>query len=163
VPAPLHRWSVAAVLAVAVAGLIGCGAGVNVRLGPGSGDLPIPRLEVDLDGQRDAERERRRQVLLHRHTARERAVREVLAGRLTLGQAAARVRAVERELPVTWGPPRTEGGPGDDERLCRYVMAWAHIWVAENLPAAADPVARRLEAELQQLRGPDGVVRLPEG
>jgi hypothetical protein len=41
-------------------------------------------------------------------------------------------------------------------------MARAHGWVAENLPEAAALVAARLKAELEQLRGPDGVVRLPD-
>jgi hypothetical protein len=162
VPAPLRRLSVTVVVAVGVAGLIGYGAGAHFRAGPGFGDLPTPRLEADQCGQRDAEQERRLQVLLCRAAARERATRELLAERLTLGQAAARMRAVEREVPVTWRPPRAKGGPEEDERLCRDVMAWARSWVAENLPAAAGPVARRLEAELEQLRGPDGLVRLPD-
>jgi len=162
VPAPLRRLSVAAGVAVAVAGLIGYGAGVRLRPQPGTAGLPTPQLEPGGRGQWDADLEHRCQVFVCRTAARDRAVRALLAERLTLGQAAARFRAVERELPVTSGPSWTEGGPGEDERLCRYVIAWAHHWVAGTLPAAVDPVARRLEAELERLRGPDGVVRLPD-
>jgi hypothetical protein len=161
-PAPSRWWSVVALLAVGVAGLIGYGAGAHFRTGPGFWDLPTPRLDADPCGQPDAEQERRLQVLRCRAAARERAARDLLAERLTLGQAAARMRAVERDLPVTWGSRQTEGGPGEDERLCRDVMAWARSWVAENLPAVAGPVARRLEAELERLRGPDGIVHLPD-
>jgi len=57
--------------------------------------------------------------------------------------------------------PAPAAGAGKDERVCRNVMVRAIGWVAEKLPEATAQVAERLEAELEQLRGPDGVVRLP--
>jgi hypothetical protein len=86
----------------------------------------------------------------------------MLAERMTLAVAAARFRVIEKEWPVTWSPPRPAGVPGEGERLCRDVITRANAWVAENLPAEAASVAARLEAELRQLRGPDGAVRLAD-
>jgi hypothetical protein len=81
---------------------------------------------------------------------------------MTLGQAAVRFRTIETEWPPPWGPPRTTGGPEEGERLCRDVMTRAGDWVAAHLPAAGAQVTARLEAELEQLRGPDGTVHLPD-
>jgi hypothetical protein len=153
---------VVVVLAVGVACLTWYGTGGQSPFAPRfSGPFIQPRATND-SARRDVEVDRRMLVLLSRGPAKDWAVRELLAGRLTLRQAAARFRAIEWEQPVTWGsPPRTEDGQGDDERLCRDIMARAQGWVVENLPEAATLVAARLEAELAQLRGPDGVVRLP--
>src|SRR5262249_17608095 len=104
----------------------------------------------------------RREIVLHRITTKERAVRDLLTGRLTLGQAAAQFRDVEREAPATSGHSSSARGPADGESLCREVMARAVGWVKVNLPEATAQVAARPEAELQQLGGPDGVVCLPD-
>jgi hypothetical protein len=160
--APSRRLSIIALFAVAVAGLTWYCASKQPRFAPRFGGPFTQPRETTECAQRDAEVERRVQVLVSRSTLKEHAVRELLAGRLTLGQAAARFRVIEWEFPVTWCPPRTADGQGEDEHLCRDIMARAHGWVAENLPEAAALVAARLKAELQQLRGPDGVVRLPE-
>jgi hypothetical protein len=156
--APSRRQSVIAMLAVSVAGLTYYGAGVHSRFGPG--ELPARWGELDECSGNDDELERRRQVLMSRVGARVHAIQQLLAGRMTLCEAALRFRAIERELPVTWGPQPTPGGPEESEHLCRDVIARAHAWLEANLPADADAVAARLEAELQQLRGTDGVVRL---
>jgi hypothetical protein len=120
------------------------------------------RRSIDDKYPMDEESEHRLQIYLMRIAVRDRVVRNLLAGRLTLLQAATQFRDMEKDLPVTWGPPIEATGPGEGERLCRSVMRWVHNWIAENLPAEAASVAARLEAELGQLRGPDGTVRLPD-
>jgi hypothetical protein len=153
---------VIALLCAGVAGLACYAAGMHSRLAPRSGGLSILPRELDKCRQTDAELERRCQVFMRRGAAKDQAVRAMLAGRLTLGQAAARFRAIEREQPVTQCPARAANGPEDGERLCRDIIDRARHWVAENLPAEAASVAARLEAELEQLRRLDGAIRLPE-
>ena len=158
-PAPSRRWSFVLLLGVGAAGFA-C-YGVRSRMGPGFSDQSeFPRALADR-GPNDAELERRRQISMRRSAAKETAVRELLARRLTLGQAAICFRNAEEELPITGAPPRITDGPDEDERLCRQIMDRARGWVAEYLPEATALVVARLEAELQQLRGPDGVVRVP--
>src|SRR5262245_25656301 len=157
-PAPSRRWMFVLLLAVCAASF----ACYGVRSGPGFADRPEFLHGPDDRVPNDAEMERRRQFGMRRSAAKESAVRELLAGRLTLGEAAVCFRAAEEEAPMTWGPPRIAAGTGESDRLCRSVMDRAHYWVAENLPEATVLVDARLEAELRQLRGPDGVVRLPD-
>jgi hypothetical protein len=159
----MRRWSAAALLAAGGAVLISFNADSLFRRGLDFGELASLNRELDETSRMDRELECRRELVMRRYVAKEQAVRELLAGRLTLLQTAARFRDVEESLPVTWGPPRrASSGPAEAERLCRDVMAWAHGWVEENLPAQAAEVAACLEAELQQHRSPDGAVYLPD-
>src|SRR5262245_16407029 len=160
-PKPPRRLPITALLALGIAALIGYAVGVYSRPQRGPDELPAWPGERDECRHRDAELERKHDVLARRYSMRVKAVRELLLGRLTLGQAAVLFRDVERELPVTW-ELRPSGGPGESQRLCREVIDWAQNRVAEVLPTEAAAVAARLEAELEQLRGPDGVVRLPD-
>jgi hypothetical protein len=159
---PSRRLSVIVLFSLGVACLTWYSAVKQPRFIPRIGGPLAQPGEMTECAQRDAEVERRIQVLIRRAPAKDHAVREMLAGRLTLGQAAAQFRAIEWEQPVTWCPPGTADGPGDDERRCRDIIARAHGWVVENLPEAAALFAARLETELELLRGPDGVVRLPD-
>jgi len=159
-PAPSRRWLFVLLLAVGAAGFA-C-YGVRSSMGPGFSDRPeFPPALADR-GPNDAEMERRRQIGMRRSAAKESAVRELLAGRLTLAEAAVCFRIAEEEWPMNWAPPRIAAGTDECERLCRDIMGRAHLWVAENLPEATVLVDARLEAELRQLRGPDGVVRLTD-
>jgi hypothetical protein len=110
----------------------------------------------------EEELERRRQVFLRREAAKHQAAMDLLAGRLTLLQAAAGFRDVEEALPVTWAPRRAAPGPAGAERLCRLVMDRANAWMERNRPGRAAGVAARLEAELERRRRPDGTIRLPD-
>ena len=159
-PAPSRRWLFVLLLAVGAAGFA-C-YGVRSRMGPGFSDRSEFPSALAEPGPNDAEMERRRQIGMRRSAAKETAVRGLLAGRLTLGEAAVCFRIAEEEWPMTWAPPRIAAGTGEGERLCRDIKDRAHNWVAENLPEATGLVDARLEAELQQLRGPDGAVHLPD-
>jgi hypothetical protein len=157
--APARRLLIVGFVALTVAPI--ARYGVHTGAGPRFSEPFVPRLDTEESAESDAELERRRQVYWDRIAMKQHVVRELVAGRLTLSQAAARFRAIDVELPLTRGPPRPAAGAGEDERVCRNVMARAVDWVAKNLPEATAQVAERLETELEQLRGPDGIVRLP--
>ncbi|HKB02943.1 MAG TPA: hypothetical protein VKD90_12030 [Gemmataceae bacterium] len=159
------RWralSVAPMLMAGAAGFFYLGTAMAPRPDP-DGNAP-PRLwgPGDDNSPTGKDLDRRTQIYLHRITVKERAVRDLLAARLTLLQAAARFRDVEEEHPITGKPHCAASAPADGERWCRRVMEQAIGWVAANLPAQAADVAARLEAELEQHREPDGTIRLPD-
>jgi len=162
VAAPSRRLSVIALLAVGAAGLTCYGAGRHSRFVPRFGDSFTQSRKTTECDQRNGEVERRVQVLLRRGAAKDHAVRDLVAGHVTLGEAAVRFRCIEKNLRLTGGSAPTRDERGEDERICRNIMGRAYCWVAENLPEATALVTARLEAELQQLRGPDGIVRLPD-
>jgi hypothetical protein len=152
--------SVVALLAAGLVGLAGYAVGAQSRPERDFSKSAVFHRDLDDGGPDGAEMERRGQLLQRRNAARQHAVMSLLARRLTLRETAARFRRIEKEMPVNWCPSRGSDGAGDDERLCRRVIAAAKYWVSHNLPDAAAAVADRLEAELQQLRGPDGTVCL---
>jgi hypothetical protein len=154
--------SVAALLIAGAAGLIYLGADTRSRRDSDSNSPSIAQCLLGDKSPADVETERRRQIHLERHAVKDRAVRNLLAGRLTLLEAAAQFRDVEAAQPVTWVPQIAATGPADGESLCRKVIAMAKGWMLENVPAQAVAETARLEAELEQQRGPDGVVRLPD-
>jgi hypothetical protein len=153
---------VAALLVGGAAGLIYFGADTGPRRDSDCNLPSIAQSVLDKNSPMDDELECRRQILMQRAAVKNRAVGSLLAGQLTLLQAAAQFRDVEQALPITWAPPIEATGPAESERLCRCVMAWAHRRVPKYPPAEAASVAARLEAELEQHRGADGTIRLPE-
>jgi hypothetical protein len=161
---PLHLRSlpVAALLIAGAAGLLYFGADTS---SPRDSDSNSPSIAECLLGDKsptDEETERRRQILFQRHRVKDRAVQQLLAGQMTLLQAAAQFRDVEKAHPVTWEPRIAATGPAEGERLCRVIISMARGWMLENVPAQADAETARLEAELEQRRGADGTVCLPD-
>jgi len=161
---PLH-WRplpVAALFIGGAAGFIYFGADTGSRRGSHRNPPSIAQGLLDENSPTDEELERRRQIYLQRHAVKDHAVRELLAGRLTLLQAAARCRDVEAAYPVPWAPHIAATDPAEGERLCRMVISMARGWMLENVAAQAAAETARLEAELEQHRDPDGTVRLPD-
>jgi hypothetical protein len=161
-PLHLRSLSVAALLIGGAAGLLYFGADTGSRRDSDSNSPSIAQCLLDKKSPTDEETERRRQILLERYAVKDRAVKKLLAGQLTLLEAAAQFRDVEAAQPVTWGPRIAATGPAEGERLCRMVIATAKSWMEENVPAAAAHMTARLEAELEQHRRPDGTIRLPD-
>jgi hypothetical protein len=161
---PLH-WRplpVAVLFIGAAAGLLYFGADKGSRRDSDSNSPSIAQGLLDEKSPTDEELERRRQIYLQRYSVKEHAVQDLLAGRLTLLQAAAQFRDLDKALPVTWAPRIAATGSAEGERLCRMIIWMAKGWMEEHVPAAATDVTARLKAELEQHRGPDGVVRLPD-
>src|SRR4029450_8087916 len=96
--------SVAALLIGGAAGLIYFGADTGSRRDSDSNSPSLAQVLLDKKSPNDEETERRRPTHLERIAVKDRAVRELLAGKLTLLQAAAQVRDVELALPVPWVP-----------------------------------------------------------
>ena len=71
-------------------------------------------------------------------------VRDLLAGRLTLPEAAARFRDLDREQPgFNWVAfRRTYPCDTDDERHCREVLAWVRCAERATQPDRRSPGAR---------------------
>src|SRR5262249_33796987 len=99
---------------------------------------------------------------VRRSEATEAAVKEVIAGRLTLREAAARFRALAKENPdFQWETfRRTYPGASDEERHCRQVIDAAQKALGYEPDEAAE-VVTRLEAELREHLERDGTIRLP--
>jgi hypothetical protein len=96
-----------------------------------------------------------------RHHGQMAVAAEVVAGRLTLLQAAARVRAIRADEPplvrelARWRHP----GLSEEEWLCAVVID--HVgWVLADDPARQAAVVGRLQAELRRQRQ-CGLLRLP--
>ncbi len=77
---------------------------------------------------------------LARVAAKQRVVEQVITGRLTLIEGAARFRALGRGLL-----PAAEDG----EAVCRAVISWADLALRDR-PEQAAAVAERLEGELRR-------------
>jgi hypothetical protein len=101
-----------------------------------------------------------------RNVKKQRLAGEVIAGRLSLREAAARFRGLDGQPPAACGEGLRATFPGasDDECRCRAVLSY--VRVETSLRPGADPaVADRLEAELRgllergdlRLPGPDDV------
>jgi hypothetical protein len=107
----------------------------------------------------DAQRER----LRHWQEGKREAVRAVIAGRMTLLEAAARFRELDRQLPeFKWDLfRRAYPGSSDGERHCRHVIAATEAELSKRPDEAAEVMAR-LEAELQEHLQRDGTIQLPE-
>jgi hypothetical protein len=99
-------------------------------------------------------------AVLLRLQAKTRMAREVVAGRLSLAEAAAEFKALDAYAPPGPGFIFPEGSAemSADEYYCRNVIDWA---AAEAPRERAAEVRRQLQAELNaQLRG--GTLRLPD-
>ena len=154
-----RRWSAAVLLTAVGAGLLYFSAALLSRLGLDFGELAALQRQQDESDRVGDELDYHLGVVVRLSVAKQQVVGELVAGRLTLPQAAARFRDLEEAVPVTWGRPRRAAcSPADGERWCREVMARAETEYGEDLPE----LAARLEADLRRHRGPDGTVRLPD-
>ena len=115
-------------------------------------DLPAPDGEAAKDLCRD---------ILRRALEKDRLAGEVIEGRLSLVDAAARYRDLdEQPPPFSWSNFRSAyPGDSDDERHCRAVIVFVRAELASR-PGADPAVVGRLEAELHDLLN-RGEIRLP--
>jgi hypothetical protein len=118
-----------------------------------------PQVESNL--QRAERLEAERQRVLQRQNGQMVVAEEVVAGRLTLLQAAARVRAIRAdEPPLVWKMVRRRHPDlSQEEWLCAVVTDYVGR-VLKDDPAQARALVRRLQAELRRQRQ-HGPLRLP--
>jgi hypothetical protein len=111
---------------------------------------------------REEKLDRYRHTLQWRSDVKTALVHDVAEGRLTLLEAGARTRELDRATPeFPWDAFRL-GTPGltDEERHCREVIS--HLRGSATLgPTRSDELAQRLEEELRQLIE-RGTLQLPE-
>jgi hypothetical protein len=125
------------------------------------GRAPLP--EAADEEAREAELDRRLRVARQRIDAKRAGVWRLLAGELTLREAAALFRDINAE-PADCPCPDNHLWPNasPEERLCRQVIAWAWAEARDDPSGAVRKVVDRLEAELAALLAA-GAIRLPEG
>lgn len=128
---------------------------------PEADELPRPPLEHVLRGLPE--------ILTLRIDAKDRIAKQVIAGQLSLIQAAALFGALNRLSPQSVEPPRSDlhasrlGFPAhtDDERLCQQVVLWVDAELAEATDVR-EATLLRLKAEFQEELRKEGRVRLPD-
>jgi hypothetical protein len=137
-----------AVLAV-LTGVLYLVPGAASRLGLDFWKLPDLGVQLQRDEAYGTELDREAEEALRRVAAKEETVRGVVEGRLTLGQAAARFRALDAGAPPSTRQVLAERFPAvpEDERCCREVIAWVAA-DEEKRPDGGPGLARRLAAEL---------------
>lgn len=100
------------------------------------------------------------EVVFLRTTAKYQIARNVIAGQLSLVQAAALFGALNQVPPQTASWHFRFPGATDEERLCRQVLEYVH-WELDKAPDRGDAILARFEADLnQELR--TGAIRLPD-
>jgi hypothetical protein len=107
--------------------------------------------------------ERQCEIIRYRCAAKEQVVRDVLARRLTLLEAASEFRSLNAEPPDFPSPPPDECfGRTENERYCRLVLDWVRSASEDLTPSQADEILRLLEEELEtHLAAHGGEVILP--
>jgi hypothetical protein len=159
---PLLRLVIPGVLAVVAVGLIWA----NCQKAPdGSADLPPEAAELEAaeasPGAQQARHDADMKLLMWSVATREALADEVIAGRLTLLEAAAGFCAVDR-VKERYLPAVADVMPGEtaEERLCRRVLGFVEGRLEGS--GRREAVVGRLEEDLrEQFRRPGGL-RLPE-
>jgi hypothetical protein len=144
-----------AVLAVIAAGYSGYRVSLDPAAGPGCA----------AEGSAPDDYDVAMAALIRSEEGKAAAVEEVVAGRLSLVEAAARFGALEAGRPRNrYCRPAHELFPGDSEgeQLCREVITHVEARLAPQGRARARQFAARLEAELGELLARDGTARLPD-
>jgi hypothetical protein len=118
-----------------------------------AGSLPSFLTELEQEQERGRALEVELRQVLARFEFRREALDNLLAGRLTLREAAARFGAVNRELPEGARLALRDhfAGATDEERCYRQVMAAAEYRFLDH-PATAKVVRARMLREYQALR-----------
>ena len=123
----------------------------------------LTRAQIDED-RRAETLQHLSEVIAEHVRQREHVVQRLLAGQLSLVEAARRFRSLNAELP---GYAHTAidsfRGQSEGERCCRQVIRWVESSASVPTPSQIEEVLRGLEAELAaHLVEHDGVVILPK-
>jgi hypothetical protein len=127
----------------------------------------LPELceQVHNGKEKGVELDRTGEGSLARLAAKEEVTQDLLAGRLTLPQAAGRFRALDASSSAPLPPVSDHfAGMKEEERLCRQVIGWAESAAMTNgSPDVGRTTRQRLESELNVLKEKNhGVITLPE-
>jgi hypothetical protein len=102
-------------------------------------------------------------VLLRRIAAKDEVIDRLLAGDLTLLEAAAWFRRLNADPPHLAMDYSMLAGDSEEEKVCRQVISWVghHLAMKAASASEAHDVVHRLEGELQERLRRDGRVELP--
>ena len=97
----------------------------------------------------------------HRIIMKDKLADEVAAGRLSLFEAAARVRDMKLPEFMVDLMRRADGAATDEEGFCRHMLEWTVLRIGYNEgPVGAERMRERLEAELQARMDIHGTLKL---
>ncbi len=154
-----------------------CGVGVLVALGLSfarwslawSEDLVVAtdrtgeRISMQVERERDSRLTQQFEELGRRIAAKDRIAERLLAGEVTLPEAAAVFDRLFERAGLRTEALRAYEGSSEGEILCRQVVAWVENKLSlERSPGEAEAVRRRLEAQLRKLLAERGTVELPQ-
>ena len=120
---------------------------------------------LEAERQRLAKLERQSKVILGRIAAKRGVTLQLLAGELTLLEAADCFRALNEapsDCPAT-AYLMLHPGSSTGERLCRQVISWAAGELLGSDPEEGRATVKRLEDELEAILATSGTVHLPGG
>jgi hypothetical protein len=138
----------AALVALFFAGAWALRPVVLTDLGLDVWDWPRWQHTFDAQSEREGELARRWQISARREQMKNEICRELIAGRLTLRQAARRFAEMPDPPERLWDELRQNYPGGDDEeRMCRHVIDWASD-LRPREPSRAEAL-RRLQEELR--------------
>jgi hypothetical protein len=148
-------------LCALAAGMLWVGSRSLLELRPGDTSLGVFGRQMAEEIRRGEQLDAAGPIIMHGLERKSEIARELIAGRLTLFEAAARFKAVNAARPANL-PPILDPYPGAtyEERLCRQVIVFADTEL-EGSYDRAEFVAR-LEADLQEHLDRHGTVVLPE-
>jgi hypothetical protein len=157
------RLPLALFLLLATLMLLG-GMGTRWAAGLGLEGLDLGALRVILNAQlRETEILNNEEIVRRRLRAKHEITCELLEGRLSLFEAAARFGKLEEQTSEYIGYSR-DPHPGEtvEERLCRQVIMWANQEAAVRPYGEPQLRVGRLQEELQEHIRQHSAVRLPE-
>ncbi len=159
-PTPLHKVLVIGLTAalLAVSGALLLIAGPALEGLDGAAD----RAALEREQRRGERLESLQEAMRRSRAGKRQIVRELRAGRLSLAEAAARFRALDRFMPdALYSFTLRQGFPGrsDEERLCRKLIDFLRVEEADQAGTAR--LVGRLEAELAEHLRRSGPPRRP--
>ena len=120
-------------------------------------------ISMQVERDREARLEEQFEELNARIAAKDRIADRLLAGEMTLAEAAAYFGRLYERAGLRADALREYRGSSEGEILCRQVIAWVENKVrSEQSPEEAERVVRRLEAELRRHLAEQGTVELPQ-
>jgi hypothetical protein len=124
-------------------------------------NLPELQRQTESEQARQAELARHFEIVNRRIRAKVMIVREVVAGQLSLLEAAAWFRDVNAADPDYACIQCLFPGKTEPERLCRQVLSWARGELNDRPTSQAETIQQALEEEFEKLQKRPGGIHFP--
>jgi hypothetical protein len=125
--------------------------------------LETCRAMIPPDDQRptDAELTQRSEALKRRIEKKDRVIKKLIDGRITLFETATLFRRWNEQYPRLPDDPQ-DCEVSEEEQACNQVIVWARSRLSQFYPERADEFASRLKDELRRHKAEHGCVVLPD-